>query len=59
MGRAGGSVPVELRAELGRRGYAFRTNSDTEVLLTGYRHWGQHVVGKLDGMFAFAIYDRR
>jgi asparagine synthase (glutamine-hydrolysing) len=50
---------VELRAELVRHGYAFRTGSDTEVLLTGYRHWGRHVVGKLDGMFAFAIYDRR
>jgi asparagine synthase (glutamine-hydrolysing) len=50
---------VELREELLAHGHAFRTTSDTEVLLTGYRHWGRHVVGRLDGMFAFAIYDRR
>src|SRR5437763_9298328 len=50
---------IELREELISKGHAFRTASDTEVLLTGYRHWGKHVVGKLDGMFAFAIFDRR
>jgi asparagine synthase (glutamine-hydrolysing) len=50
---------IELREELVRKGHAFRTTSDTEVLLTGFRHWGKHVVGKIDGMFAFAIIDRR
>jgi asparagine synthase (glutamine-hydrolysing) len=49
----------ELRDELARCGHAFRTASDTEVLLTGYRQWGRDVVSRLDGMFAFAIYDRR
>jgi asparagine synthase (glutamine-hydrolysing) len=50
---------VELREELGRRGHAFRTTSDTEVLLTGFREWGTAVVDHIDGMFAFAIFDRR
>ncbi len=47
-----------LRRELEAAGYAFATRSDTEVVLTGYRHWGEAVVDKLDGMFAFAIHDR-
>ncbi len=46
-----------LRAELEREGEQFRSSGDTEVLLRGYRRWGAHVVGKLRGMFAFAIYD--
>ncbi len=37
---------------------AFRTASDTEVLLQGYRLWGARVLDRLDGMFAFAIYDK-
>lgn len=49
---------LELREELLRAGHAFRTTSDTEVLLTGYRHWGKEVLEKIDGMFAFALYDR-
>jgi len=47
----------ELRAELERAGYAFRTRSDTEVLLHGYAHWGASLPNRLDGMFAFAIWD--
>jgi asparagine synthase (glutamine-hydrolysing) len=50
---------LELREELIRAGHAFRTTSDTEVLLTGYRHWGRNVLQKIDGMFAFALYDKR
>ena len=50
---------VELREELVRDGHAFRTASDTEVLVNGYRQWGPGVLQRLDGMFAFAIYDRR
>jgi asparagine synthase (glutamine-hydrolysing) len=46
-----------LRRELEAAGHAFATRSDSEVLLTGYRHWGEAVLDKLDGMFAFAIHD--
>ncbi|MGE3315629.1 MAG: asparagine synthase (glutamine-hydrolyzing) [Planctomycetaceae bacterium] len=49
----------DLRAELGRRGHRFRTQSDTEVLLAGYFEWGTRVVEQLHGMFAFAIHDTR
>ena len=48
----------ELRDRLQRDGVVFRTCSDTEVILEGYRHWGSDVVGKLNGMFAFVIWDR-
>ncbi|MHB8420481.1 MAG: asparagine synthase (glutamine-hydrolyzing) [Myxococcales bacterium] len=47
----------ELRRELERLGHAFRTQSDTEVILVGYRQWGDAVVSHLRGMFAFALYD--
>jgi asparagine synthase (glutamine-hydrolysing) len=50
---------IELREDLAAKGHTFRTASDTEVLLSGFRQWGKHVVDKLDGMFAFAIFDRR
>ena len=50
---------AELRAELEAAGHAFRTDhSDTEVLLHGYREWGERFVTRLNGMWAFAIYDR-
>ena len=48
----------ELRDELRAHGAVFRTASDTEVILAGYAAWGPDVVTRLDGMFAFAIYDR-
>lgn len=48
-----------LRRELEAAGHAFVTRSDSEVLLAGYRHWGEAVLHKLDGMFAFAIHDRQ
>lgn len=47
-----------LREELEARGCAFRTRSDSEVLLHGYRVWGEDLPSRLRGMFAFAIYDR-
>ncbi len=50
---------LELRAELEREGHRFRTNSDTEVLLHGYREWGTQLPSRLRGMFAFAIQDVR
>ena len=49
---------IELRDELIARGHRFRTQSDTEVLLHGYREWGTDLPAQLRGMFAFAIADR-
>ncbi len=47
----------ELRAELEKRGYSFRSNSDTEVVLVAYDALGLECVSRLNGMFAFALYD--
>ncbi|WP_279580049.1 class II glutamine amidotransferase domain-containing protein [Fodinicola feengrottensis] len=47
----------ELRAELRQLGHDFRTSSDTEVLLHCYLEWGEKCVPKLNGMFAFGIWD--
>jgi asparagine synthase (glutamine-hydrolysing) len=46
-----------LRAALVAAGHRFRTRSDTEVLLRGYLEWGAAVVDRLEGMFAFVIWD--
>ena len=48
----------DLRAELEAQGWEFQTSSDTEVLLTGYLAWGEGVLDRLRGMFAFAIWNR-
>ncbi|PID81926.1 asparagine synthase (glutamine-hydrolyzing) [bacterium DOLZORAL124_64_63] len=48
----------ELRAELQGLGHAFRTNSDTEVILAAYIQWGPACVERFNGQFAFAVYDR-
>ncbi len=47
----------ELRRELAASGYEFDGHSDTEVLLTSYIQWGEECVKKLNGIFAFTIYD--
>jgi asparagine synthase (glutamine-hydrolysing) len=47
----------ELRDELETLGYTFRTRSDTEVLLHGYQAWGEELPLRLDGMFAFVVWD--
>ncbi|MBB4423788.1 asparagine synthase (glutamine-hydrolyzing) [Bradyrhizobium sp. CIR48] len=49
----------ELRQDLLRRGYRFRTESDTEVLCKAFACWGIDSVKRLRGMFAFAIYDQK
>ncbi|HLJ51217.1 MAG TPA: asparagine synthase (glutamine-hydrolyzing) [Bryobacteraceae bacterium] len=50
---------LALRRELEILGHVFRTCSDTEVILQAYRAWGLDLLPKLDGMFAFALYDAR
>jgi asparagine synthase (glutamine-hydrolysing) len=47
----------ELRRELTARGHEFTTRSDSEVIVHGYREWGDDVVHHLNGMFAFAVWD--
>lgn len=69
MGNEDGSVQVvfngeiynfrELRKELENLGHRFRTRSDTEVLVHGWEAWGEELPGRLDGMFAFAVWDER
>jgi asparagine synthase (glutamine-hydrolysing) len=49
---------MELRKELEALGYVFDTHCDTEVILYGWQAWGEAVVDRLRGMFAFAIWDR-
>lgn len=47
----------ELKAELKAYGHVFRTNSDTEVIIHGYKQWGNEVLNHLNGMFGLAIWD--
>jgi asparagine synthase (glutamine-hydrolysing) len=47
----------ELRKELESAGFQFATHSDTEVLLHGWRAWGEGLLARVDGMFAFALWD--
>jgi asparagine synthase (glutamine-hydrolysing) len=48
---------IELREELEKKGHIFKTRSDTEVILHGYEEWGLDCVSRLNGIFAFAIWD--
>ncbi len=49
----------EIREELIERGYSFKSNSDTEVLIKAYEEWGIDCVHKFIGMFALGIWDKR
>ena len=48
---------LEVRAELEAKGHRFTTESDSEVLLASWREWGEAMLPRLNGMWAFAIYD--
>jgi len=49
----------ELKRELEGYGHVFRTRSDTEVIIHGYKQWGDEVLNRLNGMFGLAIWDVR
>ena len=48
----------EIKAELLEKNYSFKTETDSEVILLGYEEWGEKIVEKLRGMFAFVIWDK-
>ena len=50
---------LELKAELIKKGYNFRSTSDTEVVLYSYFEWGEECVSKFNGMFSLVIWDKR
>jgi asparagine synthase (glutamine-hydrolysing) len=50
---------LELKRELEGYGHVFRTKSDTEVIIHGYKQWGDEVLNRLNGMFGLAIWDVR
>ena len=50
---------IELRAELEKLGYNFQSNSDTETIIHAYEEWGTSCVKRLNGMWAFALWDKR
>lgn len=49
----------DIRAELEAKGYKFKSNTDSEVLVHGYAEWGEGILDKVRGMFAFAIWDEQ
>jgi asparagine synthase (glutamine-hydrolysing) len=50
---------VEVREELVNKGHKFKTDSDTEVIINAYKEYGEECLHKLNGMWAFAIWDRK
>ncbi|WP_422104546.1 asparagine synthase (glutamine-hydrolyzing) [Winogradskyella sp.] len=49
----------DVKRDLIALGYDFKTESDTEVLLIGFKHWGKSVLDRINGMFAFSIYNSK
>ncbi|ERM83987.1 hypothetical protein P872_01620 [Rhodonellum psychrophilum GCM71 = DSM 17998] len=49
---------IEIKEELQAKGYAFRSGTDTEVILSAYIEWGENCLNKFVGMFSFAIYQK-
>jgi asparagine synthase (glutamine-hydrolysing) len=49
----------ELKTELIQLGYTFKSDSDTEVLLYGWKEWKENILHRITGMFAFALYDKQ
>lgn len=49
---------IEIKDELIKDGYKFKSNTDTEVILAGYDKWGTDCVNRFNGMWAFALYDK-
>jgi len=50
---------MDVEAELVRRGHSFRTRSDTEVIVHAWEEWGVECLRRFNGMFAFAVWDRK
>lgn len=50
---------LEIKEELKKIGFSFNSNTDTEVLLKAYSHWGKDCLNKFNGMFAFVIFDKK
>ena len=50
---------IELREELIKLGYHFKTTSDTEVIIIAYQHWGTNCQNKFNGMWSFALWDEK
>lgn len=50
---------IELREELLAKGYTFKSQTDTEVILTAYQEWGEEMLHRFNGMWALVIYDRQ
>ena len=49
----------ELKKDLEQKGYIFETTSDTEVILKGYAEYKEKVLDKMEGIFAFGVYDKK
>lgn len=50
---------IEIKVELERKGYSFKTNTDTEVIINSYLEWGTECFSKFNGMWAMAIYEHK